>query len=223
MDGSGEFFTEFIAALPGAVAPIVVSYPPDRAMNYAELEKLARASLPDERPFVLLAESFSGPVAVAIAASKPAGLRGLVLVCSFVNSPLPVPRALQSVTSRFPIERVPVWIAAALLLGRYASRTLRGRLAAAIARVTPAVWRARLRAVLGVDVAAQLRNVEVPVLYLRAINDRIVSGRTSRVIGKLLPNARVVALKGPHFILQAKPVESAACVEAFVRDVSVSF
>src|SRR4051794_17198322 len=108
MDGTGEFFAEFIAALPPGVEPMVVKYPPDRAMNYAELEELVRASLPVERPFVLLAESFSGPVAVAIAASKPAGLRGLVLVCSFVRSPLPVPRALQSVTSGFPLKRVPV-------------------------------------------------------------------------------------------------------------------
>jgi len=223
MDGTGEFFTEFIAALPRAVEPIVVRYPLDRALNYAELERLVRASLPVEKPFILLAESFSGPIAMSIAASKPAGLRGLVLVCSFVRSPLPVPRALQSVSSRFPVGRVPVRIAATILLGRYASQTLRGRLAAAIAKVSPAIWRERLRAVLSVDVAAHLRNIEVPALYLRATNDRVVSRRASKLIGRLLPNVRFVELEGPHFMLQAKPVESAACVETFVRDVSVSF
>lgn len=97
MHGTGELFAEFIAALPRAVESIVVSYPPDRPLNYAELEKLVRASLPVERPYVLLGESFSGPIAVSIAASKPAGLRGLMLVGSFVRNPTIVPeRALST-------------------------------------------------------------------------------------------------------------------------------
>jgi pimeloyl-ACP methyl ester carboxylesterase len=223
MDGTGDLLTEFIAALPRGVECIVVKYPLDRDANYAELEKLVRASLPVEKPYVLLGESFSGPIAISIAASKPAGLRGLVLVCSFVRSPLLIPRALHALTSRFPVERVSVRIAATLLLGRYASQALRRRLAAAIAKVSPALWQARLQAVLSVDVAAHLRNVEVPALYLRATRDRVVSRRASRLIGRLLPNVRFVELQGPHFMLQAKPRESAAHVEAFVRDVSVSF
>jgi pimeloyl-ACP methyl ester carboxylesterase len=223
MDGTGSLFTEFIAALPRAVEAIVVRYPLDRAMNYAELEELVRASLPVERPFVLLGESFSGPIAVSIAASKPAGLRGLVLVCSFARNPLLVPSALCSVISRFPVGQVPIRIAAALLLGRYGSQTLRSRLAAEIAKVSPAVWRARLRAVLSADVTALLRNIEVPVLYLRATNDRVVSRRASKLVSRLLPSVKVVELEAPHFMLQAKPVESAARVEAFVRDVSISF
>lgn len=224
MDGTGALFTDFIAALPPAVESIVVKYPVDRAMNYAELELLVRASLPVERPFVLLAESFSGPIAVSIAASKPAGLRGLVLVCSFVRNPLLiVPKALFSMLSRFPVGKVPIRMASILLLGRYATQTLRGRLAAAIANVSAAVWRARLHAVLSVDLAAQLRNIEVPVLYLRATNDRVVSRQASKLIARLLPSAKVVALGAPHFMLQATPVESAARVEAFVRDVSFTF
>jgi pimeloyl-ACP methyl ester carboxylesterase len=192
-------------------------------MNYAELEKLVRASLPVERPYVLLGESFSGPIAVSIAASKPVGLRGVVLAGSFVRNPTSVPNALCPLISRFPIWRVPAWLSAALLLGRYSSPVLRSRLAAAIARVGPLVWRARLRAVLTVDVAAQLRNIEAPVLYLRARNDRVVARRSSRLVSRFLPGARVVELEAPHFMLLAKPVESAARVEAFVRDVSFSF
>ncbi|MCX7136374.1 MAG: alpha/beta fold hydrolase [Proteobacteria bacterium] len=223
MHGTGELFAEFIAALPRAVESIVVSYPPDRPLNYAELEKLVRASLPVERPYVLLGESFSGPIAVSIAASKPAGLRGLMLVGSFVRNPTIVPNVLCPLISRFPVWRVPAWLSAAFLLGRSATPALRSRLAAAIAKVSPLVWRARLHAVLAVDVAAQLRNIDVPVLYLRAINDRVVARRSSRLINKFLPNARVIALEAPHFMLLARPVESAVRVEAFVRDVSFSF
>ncbi len=223
MDGTGVFYADFIAALPTAIETVVVKYPLDRAMTYAELEVLVRASLPVERPFVLLAESFSGPIAVSIAASKPAGLRGLVLVCSFVRNPVRMPNLLSFLLSRFPVRQMRTRIAAALLLGRYASKTLRAHLAAVIAKVSPVIWRARLRQVLAADVVAQLRKIEVPVIYLRAASDRVVSRDASKLICKLLPAVRVFELKAPHFMLQAKPVESAARVEAFVRDVSISF
>src|SRR5207249_6130409 len=71
MDGSGSLFEDFIASLPPDVEAMVVKYPPDRALDYAELEALARAALPIQGSFLLVGESFSGPVAVALAASSP--------------------------------------------------------------------------------------------------------------------------------------------------------
>ena len=81
LDGTGDLFAPFVAAL-GEVDTQVISYPPDRAMDYAEHEAHVRSLLPREGEYVLLAESFSGPVGIAIAASNPAGLRGLILCCS---------------------------------------------------------------------------------------------------------------------------------------------
>jgi pimeloyl-[acyl-carrier protein] methyl ester esterase len=210
MDGTASLLGEFIAALPRSLEPVVVTYPLDRSMNYAELEQFVRAHLPNERPFILVAESFSGPIAISLAASKPAGLRGLVLVCSFARSPIPVPSVLSPLISRFPVKLIPSRITAALLLGHYASRALRKRLSAAISKVHPAAWRARLGAVLSADVAVHLSSIRVPVLYLRAAQDRVVPRRASELIGKLLPSVKVVELEAPHFMLQAKPAESAA-------------
>ena len=51
MDGSGSLFEDFIASLPSGVEAMVVKYPPDRALDYAELEALARAALPIQGPF----------------------------------------------------------------------------------------------------------------------------------------------------------------------------
>src|SRR5439155_22620184 len=90
------------------VEAMVVKYPPDRALDYAELEALVRATLPTQRSFLLVGESFSGPVAVALAASSPVGLRGLVLVCSFVRSPIALPRVLHPLISLLPVWLVPI-------------------------------------------------------------------------------------------------------------------
>jgi pimeloyl-[acyl-carrier protein] methyl ester esterase len=223
MDGTGSLFSEFIAALPRGLEPVVVTYPLDRSMNYAELEQFARASLPTEQPFVLVGESFSGPIAISLAASKPTGLRGLVLVCSFARSPIPMPSGLCSMISRFPVKLIPTRVTAALLLGRYASRALRERLYAAISKVDPVVWRVRLSAVLSADVAVHVSSIRVPVLYLRAAHDRVVPRRASELISKLLPSVKVVELEAPHFMLQAKPVESALQIQTFAREVGIAF
>jgi pimeloyl-ACP methyl ester carboxylesterase len=76
LDGTGDLFAPFVAALAG-VDTQVISYPPDRSMNYAEHEAHVRERLPEHGEYMLLAESFSGPVGIAIAASAPAGLKGL--------------------------------------------------------------------------------------------------------------------------------------------------
>jgi pimeloyl-ACP methyl ester carboxylesterase len=82
MDGTGQLFDDLVAALGPGVETVVVSYPPDPALDYAQLEIIARSNLPPYQPFVLLGESFSGPIAVSIAASAPQNLRGLILCCS---------------------------------------------------------------------------------------------------------------------------------------------
>ncbi len=90
MDGTGELFAPLVAALNSGFKTVVVRYPPNEVLSYAELESIARASLPTNEPFFILGESFSGPIAVSIAASAPPGLKGLILCASFVRNPQPL-------------------------------------------------------------------------------------------------------------------------------------
>ena len=59
MDGTGELFAPFIAALGSQFPVTIVRYPETQALDYAGLEAVARALLPVGSPFVLLGESFS--------------------------------------------------------------------------------------------------------------------------------------------------------------------
>jgi pimeloyl-ACP methyl ester carboxylesterase len=78
MDGTGELFGPFIDALGGEFDVQVVRYPAGHCGGYEGLEEIARAAIPLDQPYILLGESFSGPVAISIAASSPGKLRGLV-------------------------------------------------------------------------------------------------------------------------------------------------
>ena len=86
LDGTGRLFAPLLRALPG-LEPIVVSYPCREVLDVQGLLHVIEGALPTE-PYILVAESFSGPLAVRVAARRPLGLRGLVLVASFVRSPL---------------------------------------------------------------------------------------------------------------------------------------
>ena len=217
MDGTGSLLSEFIASLPPGVEAAVISYPPDEPMGYAELEAFTRPKLPS-RPFILVGESFSGPIAVALAASDPATVRGLVLVGSFVRSPIPAPHWLRSVLAVVPIWRIPLALVSVFAFGEWSSDAVRARVSSAMSAVAPAAWRARLRAVLSANAEDKLRSVRAPVLYLRGASDRMVPRSAWTLVKKLCPSARLVELEGPHFLLETKPVESAAQVMAFARE-----
>ncbi|MGO4780317.1 alpha/beta hydrolase, partial [Lysobacter sp. 2RAB21] len=62
MDGTGALLDDFIAAMAPRFATSVIAYPRDRALGYDELVVFARSRLPLDAPYLLLGESFSGPI-----------------------------------------------------------------------------------------------------------------------------------------------------------------
>jgi hypothetical protein len=56
-------------------------------------------------------------------------------------------------------------------------------------------------------------------MYIRASHDRVVPQAASELISSILPDIQVKTLAGPHFLLQAAPVESSEVVAEFMREV----
>jgi pimeloyl-ACP methyl ester carboxylesterase len=217
MDGTSELREEFVAALGPTIEATVVSYPTDHAMGYPELESFVRSRLPVSHPYVLLGESFSGPIAISIAGSCPPGLRALILCGSFVRNPRPILGLLGWLLALFPFKYVPVRLLSPMLLGRFASAPLHAALQWALAGVSAATLRARAAAVLRADVSAALPKIRVPVLYLRAAEDRLVPRSCADEIARGAPQTQVTDLEAPHFMLEATPAAAAEVVKEFVH------
>lgn len=216
LDGTGLLFADFAASFGPEVKVIVVSYPTDTPLGYSELEAIARSCLPQDQPFYLLAESFSGPIGISIAASSPAGLLGLVLCCSFARNPIPMLAFLRPLVGAFPVSFMPVRLLGFFVLGRFSSSALLGALSKSLASIAAPVLRARARAVLSVDVSASLAWVRVPLLYLRASEDRVVSAASSLSVVSLAPQTKVIEFTSPHFLLQVLPSPVASQVAEFM-------
>ena len=80
MDGSGLLHEAFIAAMAPRLQVESVVYPADRFLDDRQLQAFVAERLPGDAPFLLIGESFSGPIAIRIAASRPPGLARLVCV-----------------------------------------------------------------------------------------------------------------------------------------------
>ena len=222
MDGTGQLFAPFLAALGPEFRTRVVSYPVDQPLGYAELELLARAAIPARGPYVILGESFSGPIAVSIAASGAARLKGLILCCSFVRSPLRVLPGVGTLLGWLPVTAAPVLLMEQMLLGRFSTPALRAALERTMAQVSAPAIRARMVAALSVDVSAELAALRLPMMYLRARHDRLVAPGASALASRLNPALQVVDLQAPHFLLQAAPQAAAQAVTDFVRGLSLT-
>ena len=221
MDGTGLLFEPFIAALAGEFGVRIVQYPADQALGYEALEGVARAALPVDGPFVILGESFSGPIAIALAAAKPAGLVGLVLCCTFIRNPRPAFSFLRPMLGLVPLGLAPVvGVLGRFLMGSHATRPLKAALAESLAQVSASALRARLRAVLSVDVSSQLRSLNLPLLYLCASKDQVVPASAGKRIVQAYPVAQLVHIEAPHLLLQVAPRQAAGAIRAFVSALS---
>jgi pimeloyl-[acyl-carrier protein] methyl ester esterase len=215
MDGTGELFGPLLAALRTGLDTTVVRYP-DRAASYPEHEQVARAELPKDQPFVLLGESFSGPVAVTIAASAPGNLRGLILCTSFLTRPH---KALDWFRPLLPLaspKLLPSFLAQRPLLGRFATPELCAAQERALAHVSSATLIARLRDMADIDVRNAMRAVAVPTLYLQATEDRVVAARFAGEYAQCAKHASILKLEGPHLLLQSNAAGAAAAIETFI-------
>jgi len=221
MDGTGALHTELAAELQSfGIASRSISYPSAEKLSYVQLSELVRAQLPTDGPYILLGESFSGPVALLVAASRPAGLVGLVLSTTFARTPVSF-LGLASRLTRIAPTKFPSPLISWFLLGRWASRDLVKRVQAAIAGVQPTVLRARAAAAMSADFTSTLDSISIPTLVLRAKNDRLLFLAPRTGLADRLFNSTQVDLDGPHLLLQAQPRWCAEAISRFIRGIGV--
>jgi pimeloyl-ACP methyl ester carboxylesterase len=215
LDGTGTLFSRLIAVAPPSWRCQPLRYPSDESLDYDELEVLVRERvLAEDAPTLIVAESFSGPLAIALAAHPPATLRAVVLVASFARSP--VPRLAGALLGPRRFRRPPMRAGIRLALtGCMAPRDQVDAVRAAIAEVDPRVLADRIQAILAVDRRAQLVAATRPILVLRASGDRLVP---RRALAPLPPTAREVVIAGPHLLLQLRPRACASAIEEFLRE-----
>ena len=215
LNGSSNLFAPLLDALRDVdCQPLAL--PDQGPQDYASLTDRLLAEL-GHAPFVLLGESFSGPLAFRLALRKPEGLRAVIFAATFLTRPspflallrhMPMPPAL---VTHAPILR-------ALCLGRDVEDAVLRRVQEEIRGLDQALVRARLGSLAGLR-AAQGR-LAVPALQLWPQQDRLVAARAAGSLAAHCDDLRQVRLDGPHFILQARPHACAQAIRTFLADMA---
>lgn len=218
LDGSGRLFAPLLAAGPGLLEPRVVALPADPSLGYDGYLEALRPALPRRGRWALLAESFSGPLAVRLAAERPPGLVALVLAATFLHRPLhPWLAPLAPVIGErlFALPLLPAAVRL-LLAGPEAPAEVVGAVREAAAATPPAVLAKRAREALAADVRAALAATDVPLLLLVPTRDRLLREGVAAEVLAARPGAEVAPIEGPHTILQVRPGACLARIEPFL-------
>ena len=217
MDGTGELLRDLAGRLASRFRVQVIAYPTQRHLSYDELAALVLAQSPAD-PFVILGESFSGPIAIDVAAQLPR-VAGLILASTFVKHPLP--SFLAPFAQAFRPDWMPKCAINAGLLGTSGTAKIKDRLHATLAKLPRDLLRARLKATLRVDKRNALNNVHCPILYLHGRFDRLVGPSQIREITAIRLNCVVRQLDAPHMLLATHAMEAAELIEQFCQSVEI--
>jgi pimeloyl-[acyl-carrier protein] methyl ester esterase len=223
LDGTGELFLDFIAALPKSWTATTVTYPTDRFLQYADLRPLVGAAVPQLERFVLVAESFSTPLAVWYAATTPPTNLAAVVICAgFVRNPVDGWSGAAKALAKPWFFRLtpPRIIVEYFLLGQNAPSDLLQKLRHALQRVSPDVLSGRVQAVLDCDARDDLRRTTIPLLYLEATHDTLLSSSCKKEFSRIRPDTLFRSVPAPHLLLQREPQKAAAIMMAFINSLT---
>jgi pimeloyl-ACP methyl ester carboxylesterase len=214
LDGTADLFRAFLAAAPVGLPLHCQPLPTDRPRDYRELAEWVRSRLP-AGPIALIAESFSGPLALLVADRCPRVV-ALVLCASFVEPPLP--GVFAYLPEMFWRRAPPVAVLSMFLTG--GDRALAQAVRVAMAGLGGDVVASRIAAALRVDVKAELERLSRPLLCLQAQQDRVVPARSSAKLRTLKPSAQFESIAAPHLLLQTCPEEAWRHIQPFLERAS---
>lgn len=223
LDGTGQLFSEFVAALPNTISVTTVTYPAKEFLPYADLRPFVSAAIPECELFVLLAESFSSPLAAEFAASKLPNLAALIICAGFVSRPL---------GGRSPFAKAMAWpwlfkvntprfILEYFALGKQAPPALIQQFRRVLRSVSPEVLSARTREAMDSDAGRALAQTTVPLLYVGGTEDHLLADSCLKEMRRIKPDMLIAQVAGPHLLLQREPQKVAEIVSAFIRELGI--
>ena len=216
LDGTGLLFEPLISALPPELDPFVVQYPRNRTNLITDHVDVAAAALSGGGTWLLVAESFSGPIAARMITERPElDIAGVVFCASFLTPPK---RPLLALARRAPLQAafgipLPDWVFRTVCLGSGADRSTIALLRQALSCAGSDALAARLRMLSWLP--AYHEHIAIPALYIRATKDRLVGPESTHDVARHCRQIETIEIDGPHFILQARPESCAKAIAAF--------
>ncbi len=217
LDGTGICFEPLIRALPPDVPRTVITYPDDEDLSLKDHADFAAARLTGEDT-ILVAESFSGLVALMLLHARPTAVKGVIFSAAFAEPLYPIMiRIAASIPGVASLaRRLPARLLNVFFFHAYADKALEKMLREALLRVGPDGLRQRA-GLIAAGYPFPDDRFAVPCLYLQAAQDRVVPAGAADWFRSSFASFELLRLDAPHCLLQTRPAESAEAIMAFAR------
>jgi len=214
MHGTSELFTSFQTSLkyhvPNNPRIETVDYPNNIPQSYSNLLTWLDKQLDPTIPRILIAESFSGPLAIQLAQLRPDTIQGVALAASFSHHPAPASLSLLPFRHIFKLLP-PSAVLRHFLLGEKATPTTIQELKSILKTTSKPALEQRIRSILSLEEKDCPSLPNTPILILQAQHDNIIPWATQTHLESHFPHAEVHWIPAPHLMLQTQPN---LCVEA---------
>lgn len=212
LDGTGILFEPFLECLPQEIKTKVISYPVNKELSYADLVQYVKERLPEE-DFILLAESFSGPIAFLLAQTPSENFKSIIFVASFLTTPQP--KLLKAITKLplFSLSIPKVFIKHLLLGSRVDDKTI-SLFVESLKRVPANILKFRLDQILKLDLHGEIK--EISCRYIQAKNDKLVPSKSMEQFRVIFRDLKIFSVESSHFIMQAQPQK---CADIIVKEI----
>jgi len=219
MDGTGELFGPLLEKLPITIKCAVISYKKDKTQSYKELVEYVHNLLPINDDYIIVAESFSGPIAFELAKNKDPNLKSVIFVASFLRPP----NTLLKLIKWFPLSLflrlpIPTKFIKKYMLGEEVNNELIRKLRDVLAKIDTNVLSYRLRQIASLNIKST--KLDTRAIYLQPTSDKLVPENNFVDFKNSIENLRISRVPGPHFLLQANPSECSAIIETEIRELT---
>lgn len=210
MDGTGELFAPLMPFLDKE-STTIITYPTEGMQDYGTLVEYVKLKLPQD-DFMLVAESFSGPIGVILAKHNIPNLKTIVFVASFISTPR---RFLLKIMRHLPIKafsNLPfsTTIYRQFMFGLHAREGVVSHFQNVLVKLSSKTLKQRMFAIESLSLSSG--SLEIPAVYIRPEEDRLVPYSKCMEFKAMFKNISVKFIKGPHFIIQANPRECAEVI-----------
>lgn len=210
LHGNPELYAPFIEAM-GERPVSTTHYPEDTSPTAQSVLATISNTVPQDRAYILVAESFSGLFATIFAAQKPKNLVGLVLVNTFLQ--LPFGPVMYLVTKMR--VKLPWFMAHSLLLDEAADEEFSRLTRRLVWDVPSKLVAARFALLYRSDAREFAARVTTPTLVLHGKQDYFVPREHSLQLEQRIPGSVRREITGPHLLIQSYPQESLAVMESW--------
>lgn len=217
-DGTGELFRPLLASMDGHHRAHCIAY--DNFASLSDYIDSAEAQIPDDHPVCLVAESFSGPIALELLRRGNRDYRCAVLSTTFAKPPLGLVLSLAQKLRLASFVPPPVseQILRVFCLNGVHKIDRILEIVDVVRAVPARSAQSRMQALSQMDATSFLHTIDIPVTVINATSDRVLRPRYSQSLLDNLPDVRHVKIDGPHLLLQANPD---ACAEEIARSLAL--